>query len=157
MLFIFFPIAILLHNIEEALWLPKWSQHAKAFHKPVEKNEFHFALIVITGLALLSTYLLVLLPQSQVIRYFYFGFVGSMIVNAVAPHMIATVVLKKYSPGLFTGLTLNIPINTSILITAVERGMISSIELVLSVVGVGVILVLLIPMLFRVGRKIIQY
>ena len=34
----FFPMAITLHNLEEALWLPQRSDHAKPFHKPVEPS-----------------------------------------------------------------------------------------------------------------------
>ena len=30
---LFFCLAITLHNLEEALWLPQWSQMGSAFHK----------------------------------------------------------------------------------------------------------------------------
>lgn len=49
-----FCIAITLHNIEEAIWLPEWSQQASMFHKPVTPGEFRFAVTVITMLAYLS-------------------------------------------------------------------------------------------------------
>lgn len=51
-----FCFAITLHNIEEAIWLPEWSQQSSKFQKPVTSNEFHFAVIVITMLAYLSAF-----------------------------------------------------------------------------------------------------
>ncbi len=53
----FFCFAITLHNIEEAIWLPEWSQQSSKFQKPVTSNEFHFAVIVITMLAYLSAFI----------------------------------------------------------------------------------------------------
>jgi len=39
---IFFCFAITLHNLEEAVWLPQWSQIGSSFQKPVTPGEFHF-------------------------------------------------------------------------------------------------------------------
>ena len=47
-----FILGFTLHNLEEAVWLPKWSQVAKKFHKPVTTNEFIFAVLVITVLVI---------------------------------------------------------------------------------------------------------
>ena len=44
-----------LQNLEEALWLPKWSQLAKKFHNPVTTNEFIFAVLIITTIGYLLT------------------------------------------------------------------------------------------------------
>jgi len=38
-----FLLAFTLHNIEEGIWLPKWSKHAKKYYSPVSNREFHFA------------------------------------------------------------------------------------------------------------------
>ena len=51
-----FCVAITLHNLEEAIWLPRWSQHSSQFQKPVTSSEFHFAVIMITILANLSAF-----------------------------------------------------------------------------------------------------
>ena len=51
-----FLLGFSLHNIEEAVWLPEWSSHAKKFHKEISRTEFLFAVIVITALGYLLTF-----------------------------------------------------------------------------------------------------
>lgn len=101
---VFFCFAITLHNIEEAIWLPKWSQQPSKFQKPVTSNEFHFAVIVITMLAYLSAFGFLYIPESDIAKWIFTGFLGSMVINAIFPHLIATVLMKKYAPGTPYGL-----------------------------------------------------
>ena len=156
-LLLFFPLAITLHNIEEALWLPQWSKHAARFHPPVEKREFHFALIIITAFAYLATFLTLLFPDSIYITRMFYGFLGAMIINAFFPHLVATIVLKRYAPGLFTGLFLIIPINSILIYRAVIIGFITITEIVITTIALGIILILIIPLLFKAGRSLINY
>jgi hypothetical protein len=153
-LVILFLLAITLHNLEEALWLPTWSKYALNFHKPVRKNEFYFALIIITSIAYLSTFFYLLLPNFNIAKYILVGFLGSMIFNAIFPHLVATVVLKKYAPGVITGVLLNVPINSLILYQFLRRGELTVIELLISTLLVGFMLLSLIPILFKVGRSV---
>ncbi len=156
-LLLFFPLAITLHNIEEALWLPQWSRHASKYHKPVEKSEFHFALIIITALAYLVTFFRVIIPDVVFISWVFYGFLGVMIINAVFPHLIATIALKKYAPGLLTGLFLIIPINSILIYRAIDIGFITITEVIVATTVMGVLLILIIPLLFRAGRTLINY
>ncbi|MDO7485742.1 HXXEE domain-containing protein [Peribacillus frigoritolerans] len=153
-LVIFFCFAITLHNIEEAIWLPKWSQHASKFQKSVTPSEFHFAVIVITTLAYLSVFSYLLIPESDFAKWIFIGFVGSMIFNAIFPHLIATVLMKRYAPGLFTGVLLNIPINSLIIYQMFEGDLILWKELIISTLVIGISLLALIPLLFKIGGKI---
>lgn len=150
-LVLFFCLAITLHNIEEAIWLPKWSQQSSRFHKPVTPGEFHFAVIFITILAYLSAFSYLYLPQSDFAKWIFTGFLGSMIFNAIFPHLIATIIMKKYAPGLLTGLFLNLPINSLIIYQMFAKDLINWKELILSTFGVGAFLLALIPFLFKVG------
>lgn len=153
-LILFFCLAITLHNIEEAIWLPKWSQQNSKFHKPVTSSEFHFAVIFVTILAYLSSFSFLYMPDSVVAKWIFIGFLGSMIFNAIFPHLIATILLKKYAPGLLTGLLLNLPINSFVIYHMFSINLISWNELVISTVAVGIILLALIPFLFKIGGKI---
>ncbi|PZD94939.1 HXXEE domain-containing protein [Paenibacillus sambharensis] len=151
---VFFCLAITLHNMEEAIWLPKWSQHSSRFQKPVTAGEFHFAVLVITVLAYLSAFSYVYLSESDFTKWIFVGFLGSMIINAVFPHLIATVVMKRYAPGLLTGLLLNIPINSLILYQMFTEDLIAWNEIILSTLAVGMFLLALIPVLFKMGGKV---
>ncbi|AJS59334.1 HXXEE domain-containing protein [Paenibacillus sp. IHBB 10380] len=153
-LVILFLFAITLHNLEEALWLPAWSNYASKFHKPVGKGEFHFAVMFITSLAYLSTFFYLFFPNSIMAKYILIGFLGSMIINAIFPHLLATIILKRYSPGLLTGILLNIPINSLILYQFFQSNELTFRELFLSILIVGGVLLSLIPVLFKIGTSV---
>lgn len=144
-LVIFFCFAITLHNLAEALWLPQWSKHASKFHRPVSSNEFNFAVVFITILAYLSTFLFFYFPEVSLTKWIFTGFLGSMIVNAIFPHLVATILMKKYAPGLMTGVLLNVPINFLIIYQMFIQNLISWKGLILSTIVVGCVLLALIP------------
>lgn len=77
-----------------------------------------------------------------------------MVINAIFPHLIATVVMKKYAPGLLTGLLLNIPVNSLVIYQMFLKNLIVWKELIISTLVVGIILLALIPLLFKVGDKV---
>ena len=153
-LWIFFPLAITLHNLEEAAWLPAWSKHAKKFHKPVEAGEFHFAVLIVTILAYLSTFLAVAFPAAWLWTYIFHGFLGAMILNTFVPHLAATIILKRYSPGLMSGLALLVPVNSSILYHSLNSGLVTWPGLLFSIFAVSVTLLGLLPIFFKVGKKL---
>jgi hypothetical protein len=155
-IWLLFPIAITLHNLEEAIWLPKWSRHASRFHQPVEPGEFHFAVLCVTILAYLSTFLAMAFPTIWIWKQIFFGFLGAMILNTFVPHLFATILLKRYCPGLITGLLLLIPINATIIYRASAKGNIQWLELVISTLLVGIILLAVLPVFFQIGKKIIK-
>lgn len=154
---IFFCLAITLHNLEEALWLPKWSQLDSSFQNTVTPNEFHFAVLIITALAYLVAFLYLSFPESYIIKWAFIGFIGSMILNAIFPHLIATLLMKTYAPGLATALLLNIPINTVILFKLHDLKFVTLKEIVLSTVVIGIILLAMIPLLFMFGGNLLNY
>ncbi|AYA74431.1 HXXEE domain-containing protein [Bacillus sp. Y1] len=154
---IFFCLAITLHNLEEALWLPKWSQLDSSFQNTVTPNEFHFAVLIITALAYLVAFLYINFSESNIIKWAFIGFIGSMIFNAIFPHLIATLLMKTYAPGLATALLLNIPINTVILFKLHDLKLVTLKEIVLSTAVIGIILLAMIPLLFMFGGNLLNY
>lgn len=154
---IFFCLAITLHNLEEALWLPQWSQIGFFIQKPVTPNEFHFAVLIITSLAYLITFLYLSFPDANLLKWAFIGFLGSMIFNAIFPHLIATIFSKTYAPGLVTALLLNIPINTVILYKLQTSKHITIKEVLISTIVVGILLIAMIPLLFTLGNNIINF
>ncbi|MGM9950019.1 MAG: HXXEE domain-containing protein [Lysinibacillus sp.] len=153
-LILLFCMAITIHNIEEAIWLPAWSQQPSRFQKPVSAEEFRFAVTVITLLAYAAASSYLIWPHAELAKWIFTGFLGSMIVNAIFPHLVATLVMKKYAPGMVTGLLLNIPVNSFILSRMHADNIILWWEPVLSTIIVGGVILSLIPLLFKVGRKL---
>jgi len=154
MIEILFILGFSLHNIEEALWLPEWSKHAKTFHQEITANQFRFAVIMITAIGYLITFQYLIFAERSIIsQYLYLGFVLMMILNTIFPHLIATIALKKYAPGLLTGILLNVPIGLYILIDKIHVGK-SLLLLLISTVFVTVIVLLLIKIFFRIGKEL---
>jgi hypothetical protein len=146
-----------LHNIEEGIWLPNWSKHAKKFHKEVDKNEFRFSLIIITSIGILITFLEKCFGNSVIIiEYIYCGFIGMMILNVLFPHVIATIILRKYAPGTITGIMLNFPIGMTLLVQKIASGY-SIFIIIVATVIISCIIIGLLNLLFKLGKKLIAY
>jgi len=77
--------------------------------------------------------------------------------NAFFPHLIVTILMKTYAPGLLTALLLNVPINTVILYTLYKQNFIRVKEIIFSTVVVGILLLVMIPFLFTLGDNLINY
>lgn len=156
MLELLFMISFTLHNIEEGIWLPRWSKYACKYHTEVSNNEFHFALIVFTTFGYLLTFISIMCGQTiTTIGYIYTGFVVMMCLNSIFPHLLATIALKKYAPGTITGLLLNLPIGLVIIIKNVENGIIIY-KLVIVTIIILILTLALLRLLFKLGKRLIE-
>ena len=79
-----------------------------------------------------------------------------MILNIFFPHLVSTIILRKYSPGLATGLFLLIPVNSIILYQSVMFGNIKLPNLALSILVVSIVLLSLLPLFFKIGEQLIN-
>ena len=156
MLEVLFLMSFTLHNIEEGLWLPRWSKYAGKYHPEVSNNEFHFAVIIFTIAGYLLSFLFLFFGHSvEITKYIYLGFVLMMSLNSIFPHLIATIVLRRYAPGTMTGLLLNLPIGSAIIFSNVKSG-VQVKMLILALVVVTGISIISLPPLFKLGGKLID-
>ena len=151
MINILFVFAFVIHNIEEAVWLPRWSKHAKKFHKSVDFNEFIFAVLIITILGVLLTFLNSIY-DNKIMNSLYLGYVGMMVLNAIFPHLVATIALRRYAPGLITAIALNVPIGSYILYESMKE--LEFINIITSTIFISAIIVVSLPVLFRISKWI---
>jgi hypothetical protein len=149
-----FPAIFTIHNIEEALWLPAWSKSAGRFHKPVDTFEFVFALIVLTALSVVITVWFYSAGKQSPAAYLYFAFNFGMFVNVFAPHLAATIILKKYCPGLMTGLLLLVPTTFLILRYGYQNEYFLFPTFWFVTIPFFILVVGSIPILFRIGRAV---
>lgn len=151
-----FLLAFILHNIEEGLWLPRWSEYAGKYHPQVSKQEFHFALMVVTSAGYLITYIFLLWGQSiETIKNLYLGFVLMMSLNSIFPHLLATIFLRRYAPGTLTGVLLILPVGVTIIINNIKLGTPLS-SVFISGIIVTVLIVASLRPLFKLGSKLID-
>ena len=149
---VLFLIAVTLHNLEEAVFLPAWSKTSR-FQKTVEPNVFRFAVIVITLLAYSIGALYLLWPSNIYFQYLQVGLIGAMLLNVVMPHVIATMAEKKYAPGIVTGIGLIFPFGGLAMYYILQVTEITILEVVITAIGIGILLIDLIVALFAIGKR----
>lgn len=149
-----FALVITVHNIEEAMLLPAWSQNAGRWHHPVGTREFRFAVIVLTLLAYVAAVLATASGRGSIGAYLVAGYALAMLLNVLFPHVIATVMMRRYAPGTLTAVLLNLPVTSFLLYRGFQEGYIHYERFVWvgSLVVLGIIV--LIPLLFAIGRRL---
>ena len=156
---VLFLFAITIHNLEEAVWLTRHSKKLRKIkmNKQISQDQFLFALFVITSLSYLITTFYTFFPKNLFLTYIYFGFLGSMIINIIFPHLLTTIIEKCYSPDLLTGISVIIPINFLIIKDGLNTELINLKALLVSTIGVGVVLLFIISLSFKLAKKIITF
>jgi len=147
-----FPVVVAVHNTEEAIWLPSWSKRAVLWHSPVTPGSFRFAVTVFTVLAFAVTWLSAESGKQTAWAYLTFGYIAAMLANVLVPHVVLTVALRNYMPGLATAVLLNLPVLSLLAVMAVREGYVSGWKSAASFVGVSGALAAFIPALFRLGK-----
>lgn len=149
-----FALAVSLHNLEEARYLPAWSHGGSRWQRPVGVREFRFAVIVLT----LWLYALnVWTDRSEAGSlpvYLLAGYAFAMLLNVLVPHVVMTVLLRRYMPGLATGLLCILPAAVGLIHVGLRSGTLSLDRLIwvgpLTALG----LLLSLPILLELGRRI---
>ncbi len=122
-----FPIAVTLHNGEEAIWMPGWSaRHAGQLPMhPPGAVEIRTALIILTVAAIAVTYLSVRKGPQSFWSYLLFGGIVAMLVNVFVPHVPATLLFRSYTPGVVTAVLINLPVMSYLASRAVREQWVS--------------------------------
>ena len=118
-----FPLAITIHNAEEAIWLPVFWQR-RQWQVPVSANQFWVATLALDVLAFLITYLAVKHGKRSTAANFYSGFVFVVLLNVVW-HLGVAIWYRTYAPGVVTAVALNLPLTIYLLRRAVRENYIS--------------------------------
>ena len=176
---ILFILVFTLHNIEEALWLPKWMEKhmpneinfinifTKSLGLPKLKNKyteyklstreiFLFTDVCITLLGYLIVGMFILFPDTKYVELLYIGFVGVHFINAIVPHLLLTIKYHKYCPGVITGSFLLIPITSVILINALNNDLKIG-EIIISSIIIGIFLVISLHIFPKISNKILDF
>ncbi len=151
-----FTLGVLAHNAEESVSLPLWwATHGPArWRVEVEPGVFRWAagiqsliLLALTAWALSS-------PPQGVAWYGFTGYVFAMMVNAIAPHLLATLALRRYMPGTATGLLFNLPLGLLLMRQALAEQVVAWRTLTWAAPAVSLLVLASLPVLFAVGRRL---
>lgn len=149
-----FPIVVALHNAEEAIWLPGWARRVGFWKTPVSPGVFRFAVALLTVLVFAMTWLSTASGKQSVWTYLTFGSMVVTLANVLAPHVALTVARRSYMPGVATAVLLNLPVLSWLVAMALREGYVSGAKTAAYSAGVAVLLVMLIPAIFRMGRAL---
>jgi len=149
-----FPIVVTFHNAEEAIWLPAWSKRAGRWHPPVAPGVVHFGVVVLTVLAYVIAWLSATSGKQTVWTYLAFGYMVAMLANVLFPHVVASVALRSYMPGVATAVALNLPALSLLVVLALRERYVSGWKAAAYSVGVPGLLVLFVAALFQLGKAL---
>jgi len=137
-----FPIAVTLHNAEEAIWMPGWAANhlEDVVGRPPGATEIRAALVVLAVAAFVATYLSVRRGPESVWAYLTFGYIIAMLANVFVPHVPAAIVFRGYAPGVVTAVLINLPVMSLLAVRMVRERWVSGWKA--AGFGVGVPLVL---------------
>jgi len=119
-----FPIAVTLHNAEEAIWMPGWDRgHLEdILGRQPEAAEIRAALVVLTLAAFAVTYLSARRGPGSIWAYLTFGYIIAMLANVFVPHVPAAIVFRGYAPGVVTAVLINLPVMSFLAIRMPREG-----------------------------------
>ena len=124
-----FPIAVTLHNSEEALSMPKWVlAHGRQIPFHPGAARIWFGLLLLTLAAFAVTYLSARNGKESVWAYLLFGYMAAMLVNVAIPHIPATLAYGGYTPGVVTAILVNLPVMSILLFKAVREQWVSGMK-----------------------------
>ncbi len=143
-------VIYLVHQIEEHLWPGGFRQFANSHVFKSGKDDWP---VTIDGVALVNTAfvwlpvgLAVLFPQT--LRWLGLAWVGLTLINGIT-HIVTTVRLRIYNPGLVTSLVLFLPFTIFVLALEISRGALTAAEVGLIVLA-GIVLHIPVAALFVV-------
>ncbi len=141
---LFFLLGFTLHNLEEAFWLPGWLKKVKHYQEPVNKKQIIYTVSIITFLGYIITITDIFIAQTGSIQnYLFLGFICLIGLNTVFWHLVATIILKRYTPGLITGLSFNLPLSYFIITNYLREGISINMPILVCITVLFLVLLLL--------------
>ena len=151
-----FPIALTLHNLEEAVWFPAWSRHAGSSEPPVGASEFRVGVAILTILGYVVAYWSLRSGRQGLGSYVLAGFAFAMLLN-VFYHVAATIGLREYARGVVTAVLINLPVMSYVLLRMFRGRWVTWPKVFPALVLVPVALLLMIPGLLFLGRAVSSF
>jgi hypothetical protein len=149
-----FTLGVLFHNLEEALYLPRWSHTVSSWYRPVDARSFRHAILLFSAIVFILTALSATAPDDSPSAYLMAGLCLAMLLNAIAPHLLLTLSQRRYMPGTATGFAFNVPLGAIYLHKSLLQNHIRAHTFFWAGPLVTLAFLLLIPLLFAVSKRL---
>jgi hypothetical protein len=104
------PIFFMIHNIEEAPFMERWSKRLPVkIHPTVSTPQFIVAVTFLTISGFVLTYICLVWLPTPIGYLLILGMQAVLLLNAFVPHLAATIRFRLYSPGVVTAIVLIAP------------------------------------------------
>jgi hypothetical protein len=142
--------AVSVHNVEEAIWLPRFAHPAWL---PIARSAFAFRLAA-GVIAVIFWVLAAGLSAGLQLQAILAGFAIAMIFNAVVPHLVLSLMLRRYHPGTATAWLLVAPAALLALDAENVAGRFAERGFPLAVLAAAIALGLSLPLFLALGRRV---
>jgi len=142
---VIFLVALSLHNLEEALYLPQWGKSIGLF---VSTGEFLIVVIILTFIAFFSAFMMFRKGLRGRWACFTLGYAFAMFANVFLPHLLATFYFQRYMPGTATAILFVLPASYVFMSQGLRNRCISRKGLLLVGGGVSTIMAIALPLIF---------
>jgi hypothetical protein len=147
------PVAIAFHNLEEAIWLPRWSnERAGRWHPSVGPWPFRFAVVILTAIAFLVAAMAQFGGSGSLGHYLLGSYALGQAINVFLPHAVATIATRTYAPGLLTGIVFVLPTAFIFLTHSFTEDHLQTTRFLIVAAVFILLLLFSIPVLFQLGR-----
>jgi len=146
-----FVVGVLIHNIEEVAYLPRWSSRHNKWYQTVSGRHFHFAVGFLSLLLLVFAGGAYWQGPGSLWAYLFSGYAFAMVANVFVPHIVASISTRSYMPGTATAVLLNLPLGIWFLVLGIRTGFVRLSTLYWAAPLVAVGLAVSIPLLFRIA------
>jgi hypothetical protein len=120
------PVFLMLHNMEEAPLMEKWSKQLPLkVHPTVSTKQFVIAVVLLTIGGYLLTFLGLEVLPSPAGYLLIFGIQLILAFNAFVPHLLSTIRFRLYSPGLITAHLITLPFSFYLFRRALTEGLLT--------------------------------
>jgi hypothetical protein len=148
------PVAVTLHNLEEAIWLPSAAKHFDMLPRHMSPGRFRIGVGVLTVAAYLITWFSVADGPASTWTYLFVAYTFAMFLNVFVPHVPAAILLRRYAPGVVTAVLVNLPVTTLLLAEIWNDRIVHSLALSLLVFGAPLVVSALAAFLFTARFRI---
>ena len=132
--------------------MPRWTRRSGRWFGGVQLAVFRFAAVALTVLAVAITVLSTVSGRMTFWADLTFGYIIAMLLNSFVPHIAVSVAKRTLMPGVITAATLNLPILSFLAALALKQGYVSIHDAVAFSIAVPPLLLLMIPLLFKLGK-----
>jgi hypothetical protein len=148
------PVAVTLHNLEEAIWLPSAAKHLGMLPRQMSPGRFRVGVGVLTVAVYLITWFSMADGRESAWTYMFVAYTFAMFLNVFVPHLPAAILLRGYAPGVVTAVLLNLPVTTVLLAEIWNDRIVHSLGVAILIFGVPLVVAAVAAFLFNARLQI---